>query len=417
MLRAMRLSRRRLVIGSLGVGAVGLVGARMALAHLWRASGPRPVADRAREFADERLRGLDLARVWDAHVHLVGLGPDSGCWVHPSWREPLHPIRRLQFDAYLAAAGVDDGPRTDRDYVERLLALQRAANATSRLVLLGFDYRYTAEGRRDVERSAFYVPDAYLFETCEEFPDAFAPCPSIHPFAPGALERLDAAAERGACAVKWIPAAQGIDPLDPGCDAFYERLASHGLPLLAHSGAERSMDVHGDDELGNPLRLRRALDHGVRVIVAHCASLGSNDDLDEPEHARAVRPSWELFVRMLGEERYRDTLFGDLSALPFVHRSGAPLEAVLARPELRERLVFSSDYPLIGVPVLTMLGDLVRRGYLDRDEAELLEELRRANLLLFDLVLKRTIHANTGDDRGARLPDAVFHTRDRLRAV
>ena len=33
-------------------------------------------------------------------------------------------------------------------------------------------------------------------------------------------------------------------------------------------------------DFGNPLRLRRALDAGVRVVVAHCASMGQDRDLD-----------------------------------------------------------------------------------------------------------------------------------------
>lgn len=37
-----------------------------------------------------------------------------------------------------------------------------------------------------------------------------------------------------------------------------------------------------DNNLGNPLLLRRALDMGVKIIVAHVASEGECDDLDNP---------------------------------------------------------------------------------------------------------------------------------------
>jgi hypothetical protein len=43
------------------------------------------------------------------------------------------------------------------------------------------------------------------------------------------------------------------------------------------------------EDFGNPLRLRRPLEQGVRVLVAHCASLGSGLDLDaDRDRARST---------------------------------------------------------------------------------------------------------------------------------
>jgi len=70
-----------------------------------------------------------------------------------------------------------------------------------------------------------------------------------------------------------------------------------GLVLLSHAGEEQAVEAEEHQELGNPLRLRRALDRGVRVIVAHCASLGEGKDLDDPEGASA--DSFDLFLRLL----------------------------------------------------------------------------------------------------------------------
>src|SRR4029079_2466094 len=92
-----------------------------------------------------------------------------------------------------------------------------------------------------------------------------------------ALERSQRGRVR---AVKWIPAAMGIDPASPRCDRFYAALARLDVPLITHSGLERAGVSGYSQDLGNPLRLRRALAAGVRVVVAHCASMGTDRDLD-----------------------------------------------------------------------------------------------------------------------------------------
>jgi mannonate dehydratase len=61
----------------------------------------------------------------------------------------------------------------------------------------------------------------------------------------------------------------GIDPSSPRCDAFYEAMARLNIPLLSHAGGEVALPSHVTQDVNNPLWLRRALDHGVRVIVAH----------------------------------------------------------------------------------------------------------------------------------------------------
>ncbi len=70
--------------------------------------------------------------------------------------------------------------------------------------------------------------------------------------------------------------SDGIDPSSPRCDAFYEAMARLNISLLSHAGGEVALPSHVTQDVNNPLRLRWALDHGVRVIVAHCASLGSD---------------------------------------------------------------------------------------------------------------------------------------------
>ena len=167
------------------------------------------------------------------------------------------------------------------------------------------------------------------------------------------------------------------------------------------------MEVHGDQDLGNPLRLRIPLDLGVRVVVAHCASLGDAPDTDSGSSDPARVPCHELFLRMLAEEQYDGLLYGDVSALNFVNRSGDPLRAMLRRPELHHRLVYASDYPLPALDPLHSTFMLQRKGYLTAEQRAMCNLVIDANPLLGDLVVKRCLRFDEGGAQH-RFGDAVF---------
>ena len=205
--------------------------------------------------------------------------------------------------------------------------------------------------------------------------------------------------------MKWLPPAMGIDPSSPLCDRFYAALAAAGLPLISHAGDEKA--VHGGDQqaFGNPLLLRRALDHGVRVVVAHCASLGSAVDLDQGESAPQVA-CFDLFARLMGEARYEKLLFADISALTQRNRSEEILRVLIERSEWHPRLLNGSDYPLPGIVPLISPADFAARGLLPPSAVVVLELVRQHNPLLFDFVLKRHLSS-----RGQRFAPTIFETR------
>lgn len=98
--------------------------------------------------------------------------------------------------------------------------------------------------------------------------------------------------------VQWLPNSMNIDPTDERCLPFYHVLKSRGIVLLCHTGEEHSVDAGGiDQKLGNPLLLRAALDAGVTVIAAHCASEGENPDLDVPGDKKPKAENFDLFMR------------------------------------------------------------------------------------------------------------------------
>jgi len=161
----MKKPSRRAVLGAMGVGGLGLAGARLATPWFLRARPLRPVGDLsppAQEMVRRAFADVDRAKLWDVHVHLVGMaGGGNGCWVNPVMRSHLHPVSRVQFDVYLAASGVTDAKAADRQFLERLLGLHRAANPTGKLMLLAFDYRVNADGGEVPEESAFHTPNEY----------------------------------------------------------------------------------------------------------------------------------------------------------------------------------------------------------------------------------------------------------------
>ncbi len=350
--------------------------------------------------------GIDPARVWDVHVHLVGAGDSKqGPWLAPEAWSLWHPvayIRRLT----LMNAGCVNPEAVDQSYVDRLLGLAEALPPGARCLLLAFDYHHDADGRRVLERSSFHVPDEYAAAVARRFPHRFEWAASIHPYRRDAVDALASARARGARAVKWLPNSMGIDPASRRCDAFYAELARTRLPLLTHAGHEGTVDAwDGGQDLGNPLRLRRPLDHGVRVLVAHCASFGKGVDLDAGPDGPKVG-NFALFSRLMEEPRYMPLLRGDISGLVQRNRASVALATLLSRQDWHGRLLFGSDYPLTGVMPLISAHALADMGLLDPRDVPTIVEIRRHNPLLFDFVLKRRVAAG-----GRRFAAGVFETR------
>ena len=364
---------------------------------------PRRLA--SHELVQRAWEGVDATQCWDSHAHLIGTGDSgSGIFVNPQAESLLNPgqyARRLFFlnagCVYDAAAG-----NVDRAYVERMQNLMHGLRPGVKLLLYAFERAYDERGEPDLEHTIFHIPDAYAREVAKRNADDFEWAASIHPYRKDALEALEQAKRDGARAVKWLPSAMGIDPSSPRCDGFYEAMKNNDLPLIAHAGAERAVLGREAHDFGNPLRLRRALDAGVRVVVAHCASLGEDRDLDRGPNGPYVE-SFSLFQRVF--EQYPNA-YGDIAAMTQVNRAGPALARVVETEAWHARLLNGSDYPLPGVMPIFSVDYLVSLKMLEASAAEVLREIRRHNPLLFDFVLKRTLHSN-----GKSFSPRVFETR------
>lgn len=369
--------------------------------------------------------GIEAGRFWDTHAHIAGTGDSSsGIFTTPEMDSLWHPVQYAQHKFYLNAGCAKKG-EVDHSYVERMHHLlaelnalavhSQAASATgmqandkpqAKLMLFAFEQAHDEAGKPQPQHTAFHVPNAYAQEVAQRYPQYFEWVSSVHPYRPDAVAALEGAVAHGARAVKWLPSAMGIDPASAKCDAFYRTLSRLHVPLICHAGEEKAVEGMGFHDANNPLKMRRAMDAGVRVVVAHCASIGEDIDLDKGVHGPLVS-SFELFSRLMADTHYQQQLFGDISAIAQRNRSIVALRSIIEHQDWHGRLLNGSDYPLPGVLPLFTTAKLARAGLLDSAAVPVLDEIQHYNPLLFDFVLKRQLRAGT-----QKLPASIFHTKD-----
>ena len=339
-------------------------------------------------------QGLRPDRVWDVHVHLFGNGRGTqGVWIDPDFDHGWGPGNRARRTLFMNGACVgSDEDRLDGRMVKRLADAMDQFPPGAKAVLLAFDFTFDEQGRKQPERTTFSVSDDYARSVVKARPDRFEWIASVHPYREDAVTALEAAKRNGARAVKWLPPSMDIDLANPRCRPAFDAMVRLDLPLLVHVGEEKAVPGAGREDLADPLLLRHPLEAGVRVIGAHCASLGAGN--------------FQRFEQLMAERRYEGRLFGDIAATPQANRHGLVREILLHR-DWDGRLLNGSDYPLPGVVPLFSLNDLAKRGLLDEKAVPVLRELRQANALLFDFVLKRCLTAD-----GRRFPDVTFETRN-----
>ena len=343
----------------------------------------------AKRLIDVVYQGIDPARLVDYHTHIIGLGTDgSGAFVSPRTKDWLS-LERWKFLIYASASGIKNIEQADQEYVARLVRLARGIQRRGKYRILAFDKHYKPDGTVDPGKTNFYIPNEYIFRLTEQYPDIFLPAISVHPYRRDALAELEKWARLGVKIVKWLPNAMGIDPSSSLADPFYRKMKEHGMILLSHTGEEQAVEAQEDQRLGNPLLLRPALDHGVRVIMAHTASLGSCEDLDNSGERKL--PCFDLAIRLMGEAKYDRLLFAEISAMLQFNRMPGPFATLLKRRDLQPRIVNGSDYPLPEINALIHTRSMARAGFITDEERAQLNEIYDYNPLLFDFVLKRTM--------------------------
>ena len=308
--------------------------------------------------------GVVADRIIDMHVHIVGNGSGgTGCWIRtPASRWPLQAIMVRHIGLPLSALKGD----LDRLFVERLVELVRDSSLDA-AVILAQEQVYDEQGRLQEGVGTAYVPNDYVLKLARQYPE-FLPAVSIHPARGDALEELERGLAGGAVMMKCLPNCQNIDCNDQRYTRFWERMAAAGLPLLAHTGGEHTLQVVRP-ELADPRTLTLPLECGVTVIAAHCAT---KSGLFDPQYFHILA---EMFSRY-------PKLYADLSAFNVPIR-GRVVPRCLESPIL-ERMVHGSDYP---VPVFGHWAWL--QGFVDWKSFRQWE--RHPNVLERDYQLKRAM--------------------------
>jgi uncharacterized protein len=280
----------------------------------------------------------------DIHCHAAGIGAGgSGCFVSKALRG------NWRYRAYLRSFGVTEreiAAEGDALVIRRLSETLAGSRMVSTAVLLAMDCVIDDNGKPDLDRTEIHIPNAFAAAQSRRFTNLLFGA-SINPHRCDALERIDAAVADGAVLIKWLPSIQHIDPADRGLVPFYRRLAENGLPLLTHTGAERSF-TSARDELGDPDRLRLPLSEGVTVIAAHAAGNCSNNG----------ERNFDRFIRL---SALFPNLCADISALTQLNRPGQ-LKRLLCHTELHGRLLYGTDMPLINSAINSPWGHLFRLG-------------------------------------------------------
>jgi len=316
---------------------------------------------------------------YDCHIHLVGNGASgSRCWMRLSgWHRMMGEMMRRMMGMPVAVTH----PEFDEIYVAKI-AGWLAESQLDAALLLAQDEVYQADGtRRDF--GAFHVPNDWLLDVCKRHPE-FLPAVSIHPARRDALDELDRCLALGARALKLLPNCHDVNCSDPRFDPFWERMAEAGLPFLAHTGGEMTVPV-ANRAYENPEVLRRPLEIGVRCIAAHCASSSGPFSPD-------------YFDTLVAMMREFPNLYADTSALNTPFRSKALGKVLAAPPDILDRVIHGSDYP---VPVGAWYPRL--RGQISAPARR--EAAAETNPLQRDYLLKRAV--GFGDRHFTRFAEVV----------
>jgi predicted TIM-barrel fold metal-dependent hydrolase len=271
----------------------------------------------------------------DMHCHVAGIGAGgSGCFVSSKLRDSL------KFKIYLRAFGVSRQEleeKGDSLVADRVSVSLAQSKYVSKAVMLALDGVVDKNGLLDTNRTEVYVPNEFVADAVARHTNLLFGA-SVNPYRKDALERLEWAKTNGAVLVKWIPSIMEIDPNDPALVPFYQKLIELNLPLLTHSGQERSFSSAAD-EFCDPEKLRLPLSLGVKVIAAHIASTGQY---------HGERSSDRLAKLM----REYPNLYSEISSLTQINKHFYLKEAI-TRPEFKGRLIYGTDFPLINTALVS----------------------------------------------------------------
>jgi hypothetical protein len=226
---------------------------------------------------------------------------------------------------------------------DQILKAINEAKEVDRCVLLAMDAVYDSNdgSKPKMDMTNLYVSNECIIALIKDIKNTSKKIlfgASIHPFRNDWQNVLNYCLANGAVLCKWVPSSMLIDPTHDKCIPFFQKLVEHNLPLLWHCGPEYAIPSSDTsyNTFNSPYFMRKALDLGVTVIAAHCATpyfpTDSNGDFYTLLNLFSEAPSkqWKLYA--------------DLSAMCNIYRNKFILEIKSKIPQ--ERLILGSDYPI-----------------------------------------------------------------------
>lgn len=279
---------------------------------------------------------LEDLNIIDWHVHVAGLGHgDSGNFINKEMKD------NFRFRFFLKWMNVTEEELEqygDQIVVERLNNKIEQSRYIDQAIILSLDGVIDKETKQlDKENTQFFVDNDFVATQVAKYPKLLFGA-SINPTRENAIELLEKVHAQGAVLIKWIPSIMHFDPADETLEPFYLKMAELNMPLLTHTGMEKSF-ANADDRLADPRRLELALNSGVTVIAAHIATTGESEGQD----------NFERIMPMFGEF---PNLYADISSLTQINKLGY-LAKALKQPGLTERMIYGTDWPLQYFPLVS----------------------------------------------------------------
>ena len=273
----------------------------------------------------------------DCHVHICALLPPHGIMT-PRIYKSL-PFRFMQSRLGIQhVEGEED--TTERAITQKLFDLLTQTTELDAAAVLAFDAVYTLDGEFNTTDTHFYVKNDFVIDLAKRHPKILFGA-SVHPYRKDAVAELERCIAAGAVLLKWLPLTQDINPADPRCIPFYECLAHHRLPLLSHTGGEKTLP-NINPNVASPALLDEAVRRGVTIIAAHC---GTRSAMGETDYVG-------VFAKMAKDHEH---FYGDTSALNLPTRSHA-YKTLLEDPAVMAKVIHGSDWPIIPIPPAFRLG-------------------------------------------------------------
>jgi len=279
---------------------------------------------------------LEQLTIIDWHVHVAGLCyGESDNFINDTM------YNNYRFKFFLKWMNVTEAEletHGDQIVVQRLNEKIEQSKYIDKAIILAIDGVIDKRTKQlDKAATQFYVDNEFVARESGKYSNLLFGA-SINPSRADAIELLEKVHAQGAVLIKWIPSIMHFDPADKQFEAFYRKMAELNIPLLTHTGMEKSFP-NTNDALADPRRLALALNSGVTVIAAHIAATGESEGQDNFER---IMPMFDEYPN----------LYTDISSLTQINKQGY-LAKALKQPGLNERMIYGSDWPLQSFPLVS----------------------------------------------------------------